>query len=50
LVVAEIELPAENTPFERPAWVGLEVTHDSRYANASLAVHPYSRWEDLTPG
>ena len=44
LVVAEIELPSEDAPFERPAWLGAEVTHDPRYFNSSLATAPYSTW------
>ena len=44
LVVAEVELPAENAPFDRPGWVGAEVTDDPRYANSRLAVHPYLSW------
>ena len=46
LVVAEIELKAVDQPFGRPVWVGKEVTGDPRYANASLAVHPFSAWFD----
>ena len=44
LVVAEIELGSENQPFERPDWIGAEVTHDARYFNSALARHPYSAW------
>ena len=44
LVVAEIELPQEDTVFERPAWVGQEVTGDKRYYNSSLIRNPYSTW------
>jgi adenylate cyclase len=44
LVVAEIELPDEDTPFPQPAWLGEEVTADPRYLNANLAVHPFARW------
>lgn len=44
LVVAEIELTSENQRFDMPAWAGEEVTHDSRYANANLLRHPYSKW------
>jgi adenylate cyclase len=44
LVVAEIELESEDQPFDRPDWVGEEVTHDSRYANANLLRHPFSKW------
>jgi len=46
LVVAEIELPAEDAPFERPGWLGAEVTHDARYFNSSLATSPYSTWPE----
>ena len=46
LVVAEIELAAEDTPFERPAWLGAEVTHDPRYFNSSLVAAPYSTWPE----
>lgn len=44
LVVAEIELPAEDHPYGRPAWLGREVTMDRRYYNHALALHPYSTW------
>ncbi|HEU4372478.1 MAG TPA: CYTH domain-containing protein [Telluria sp.] len=44
LVVAEIELAAEDQPFDKPDWIGAEVTHDKRYFNSNLARHPYSRW------
>lgn len=36
LVVAEIELPSEDTPFGLPPFVGEEVTGDARYYNSSL--------------
>lgn len=44
LVVAEIELSQADEPFERPAWLGREVTPLARYYNVNLASHPYSRW------
>lgn len=44
LVVAEIELRAEDEAFERPVWIGAEVTHDARYFNSNLIRHPYTRW------
>ncbi|UTH75783.1 CYTH domain-containing protein [Chromobacterium sp. IIBBL 290-4] len=44
LVLAEIELPAEDTPFDKPAWVGEEVTLDGRYTNAYLSKQPYRSW------
>ncbi len=50
LVVAEIELPAEDAPFERPDWLGAEVTHDPRYFNSSLATAPYRTWPEARTG
>jgi adenylate cyclase len=44
LVVAEIELTAEDQAFAKPEWVGEEVTHDARYFNANLLRHPFSAW------
>ncbi|MGD1826383.1 CYTH domain protein [Chromobacterium violaceum] len=44
LVLAEIELPDEDTPFAKPDWVGEEVTEDGRYTNAYLSKHPYRSW------
>lgn len=44
LVVAEIELSSEDQSFERPSWVGKEVTDDARYFNSNLASLPYSKW------
>lgn len=44
LVVAEIELDAEDQQFSKPDWIGDEVTHDSRYANANLRRNPFSNW------
>ena len=44
LVVAEIELHAEDQAFERPDWIGVEVTHDARYFNSALARQPFSAW------
>ncbi|MDN5874744.1 MAG: CYTH domain-containing protein [Sinobacteraceae bacterium] len=46
LVVAEIELSAVDESFQRPAWLGAEVTDDPRYYNHALAVHPWSAWGD----
>jgi adenylate cyclase len=44
LVVAEIELPAEDAVFALPDWVGAEVTEDARYFNSSLSKAPFSSW------
>ena len=45
LVVAEIELSSEDEAFERPAWLGAEVTGDRRYYNSCLIRHPYKDWK-----
>ncbi len=44
LVVAEIELNMEDEHFEKPSFLGMEVTGDVRYYNAMLAKNPYSKW------
>ena len=44
LVVAEVELASADEEFERPDWLGEEVTGDRRYYNSQLLKHPYSEW------
>lgn len=44
LIVAELELAAEDAAFPRPAWLGREVSTLVRYYNLNLAVHPYAHW------
>ena len=44
LTVAEIELPSEETSFEKPSWLGEEVTGDVRFYNAMLMKNPYKNW------
>jgi adenylate cyclase len=44
LVVAEIELEAEDQAFELPVWVGEEVTGDDRYYNSTLTKRPFNQW------
>lgn len=46
LIVAEIELGHADEVFERPPWLGEEVSHDRRYYNVSLREHPYSIWKE----
>ena len=46
LVVAEIELPAEDACFAKPQWLGREITSEGRFTNAYLSRHPYSVWQD----
>ena len=45
LILAEIELTFAEEKYDKPAWVGEEVTNDPRYYNSYLAVHPFSAWE-----
>ncbi|HEX8577468.1 MAG TPA: CYTH domain-containing protein [Flavobacterium sp.] len=44
LIIAEIELHAEDETFEKPEWLGQEVTNDERYYNACLSQHPFMKW------
>ncbi|MBR7131392.1 MAG: CYTH domain-containing protein [Lentisphaeria bacterium] len=46
LFTAEIELPAANTAFEIPSWLGREISDDSRYTNRALSRKPYSLWAE----
>ena len=45
LILAEIELGTENEIFEKPIWLGQEVTNDNRYYNSYLSKYPFSKWE-----
>ncbi|WP_339834647.1 CYTH domain-containing protein [uncultured Flavobacterium sp.] len=44
LTIAEIELQSENESFEKPDWLGKEVTGDERYYNAYLSKNPFMNW------
>ena len=44
LVVAEVELQSENDHFEKPAWLGKEVTGDVKYYNSMLMKNPFTKW------
>ncbi len=44
LIVAEIELPSADAAFDKPEWVGREVTDEPRYYNLALAQRPYAQW------
>ena len=45
LIIAEIELTSEEEFFEKPFWLGKEVTNDNRYYNAYLSQTPFLEWE-----
>lgn len=44
LIIAEIELESEKESFEKPDWLGKEVTNDQRYYNAYLSLNPFMNW------
>ncbi|MDP2303183.1 MAG: CYTH domain-containing protein [Ignavibacteria bacterium] len=44
LTLAEIELNSEEEAFEKPAWLGDEVTGDVKYYNSMLMKNPFSKW------
>ena len=45
LTVAEVELSSEDEAFEKPSWLGREVTGDPRYYNSALVKNPYKNWK-----
>ena len=44
LTIAEVELASENETFEKPAFLGDEVTGDVKYYNSMLMKNPYKKW------
>lgn len=44
LEMAEIELKSETEEFEKPDWLGIEVTNDKRYYNSYLSKNPFQNW------
>lgn len=44
LIVAEVELESEDQDFEKPGWIGDEVTGDPKYFNSNLIINPYLKW------
>ena len=47
LVVAEVELNSENQPYNKPDWIGQEVSTDKKYYNCNLANYPYTQWNNV---
>ena len=45
LVVAEVELAYEDEPYEKPNFIGKEVTGDRRYYNSQLRLCPFNKWK-----
>ena len=44
LIVAEVELSSEDEKFNKPEWLGEEVTGDVKYYNSMLMKNPYTKW------
>ena len=44
LIVAEVELSSEDEVFEKPEWLGVEVTGEVKYYNSMLMKNPYNKW------
>ena len=47
LVVAELEMDSEEHEFEKPSWLGEDVTHKKKYYNSDLTENPYKNWDKL---
>ncbi|MDN5763632.1 MAG: CYTH domain-containing protein [Microlunatus sp.] len=45
LVVAELEVESQDTPWDAPEWTGTDVTDDDRYTNAVLFTRPFTQWQ-----
>ncbi|CAM1373998.1 Inorganic triphosphatase [Tenacibaculum litopenaei] len=45
LVVAEVELQTETEHFEKPEWLGVEVTGIEKYYNSNLSSYPFQKWD-----
>lgn len=46
LILAEVELESADEPFEKPAFLGREVTGDRRFYNSCMRTNPYCKWKD----
>ena len=44
LIVAEVELSSENEQFQKPEWLGEEVTGYTQYYNSMLMKNPFKKW------
>ncbi|PKA98110.1 CYTH domain-containing protein [Flavobacteriaceae bacterium MAR_2009_75] len=44
LTIAEVELSAEKERFQKPDWLGEEVTGDIKYYNSQLGKNPFRKW------
>lgn len=44
LIIAEVELNSENEVFQKPHWLGIEVTGETKYYNSQLSKNPFKNW------
>lgn len=49
LIMAEVELSSPDESYEKPAFIGKEVTGDKRFYNSHLLSCPFSRWKNTIP-
>lgn len=49
LVLAEVELGSEDESFEKPDFIGIEVTGDHRFYNKQMLRNPFSLWRETIP-
>ena len=49
LVMAEVELGSIDEPYEKPDFIGSEVTGDIRFRNSHLLRYPFCAWKESLP-
>ena len=49
LVMAEVELESLTEPFEKPNFIGIEVTGDPRFYNRQMRNYPFTAWKETLP-
>ena len=49
LVMAEVELGSPDEPFDKPDFIGTEVTGDAHFYNSHMLMHPYCTWKAIVP-
>lgn len=49
LIMAEVELSSTEEEFEKPEFIGIEVTGDKRFYNSHLLENPFSLWKNILP-
>ena len=47
--MAEVELASETEAYEKPDFIGMEVTGDKRFYNLHLLGNPFSKWRETLP-